>query len=83
MSLIMTLVSNAAVHEFPITKDYGIEINCTKLQDLIADFKSFGEQYLAKTGPERKEIMNLIEESISNTSASLVFNFGTIIKPLI
>lgn len=83
MNLIMITINNAAVHEYPITRDYGIEINCTKLQDLISDFKSFEDQYLAKTGPERMEIMNLIEESIRNTTASLVFNFGTLIKPLL
>ncbi len=59
MSLII-IQSQAAIHEFPITREYGLVINCTKLQDLIADFKSFGEQYLAKTEPERREIMNLI-----------------------
>jgi len=45
----LTLVSTYGVHEFPISKDYGIVVNCTKLQDLVSDFKLFGEQYLAKT----------------------------------
>ena len=53
MIILIMSENQAAVHEYPITKDYGLVINCTKLQDLIADFKCFGEQYLAKTESER------------------------------
>jgi hypothetical protein len=35
----LTLVSSYGVHEFPLSKEYGIVVNCTKLQDLVADFK--------------------------------------------
>ena len=38
LSLLLTL-GQGAVHEFPITKECGVLVNCTKLQDLVADFK--------------------------------------------
>ena len=50
---------------------------------MLSDAKSFGEQYLAKTKFERVNVIAKVQDSLTNTSSSLVLNTGDLLQGLL
>ena len=49
----------------------------------MSDFKSFGEQYLAKTQAERNNLMTQIQDSFNRASSAIVLNAGDLLQGLL
>lgn len=65
------------------TSTYKVEINNEEIEELIDDFKDFGDRYLTTTKKERVELMNKLRIAFKNTAAKMILNFGAIFPPVV
>lgn len=62
---------------------FKIEINEKEIDEIIEDFKDFGERYITRTKAERIALMRKLKEAFKNTAAKMILNFGQTIPPVV
>ena len=73
----------AGHHKKSESSTYKIEVDEEEINDIIKDFKEFGNKYITKTEAERIALMKKLKLAYKNTAAKMILNFRKTIPPLV
>jgi wyosine [tRNA(Phe)-imidazoG37] synthetase (radical SAM superfamily) len=62
---------------------YKVEVDEEEIDEIINDFREFGQKYITRTKAERIALMHKLKEAFRNTGAKIILNFGKTIPPLV